>query len=269
MKPVTFETLKVNAPLFTELKSGKYAWWEKMKNNHRLYIEIRKDNQINVYYEGGSVVRLHYCSRHKKVQAFTHEKYLGRKGGKYIECADELNRLLDTIISNISAHYSQKNGLEKENWSEKYIQGNIITSHRTDYIDSEFAYKNVDWDIRVDLIEAINGDIRFVELKRIDDGRMLKETDDAPEVVAQVKGYKDFINQHRNEILTYYQKVWDIKHNLNLPNVPIRPVSVNKEPLLIIFNRWTRTTRGREEHTRRMENILKREQINYSIYERI
>ena len=58
MAQVTFETLNPKAPLFEELKSGKYTWWEKVKNDSRLYIEIRKDNQINVYYEGGSVIRL-------------------------------------------------------------------------------------------------------------------------------------------------------------------------------------------------------------------
>ena len=67
MAKVTFETLNPNAPLFSELKSGKYAWWENIKQNHDLYIEIRKDNNINVYFQGGSVVKLHYCSKHKKI----------------------------------------------------------------------------------------------------------------------------------------------------------------------------------------------------------
>lgn len=92
MKKVTFNTLNPNAKLFSELKEKSPKWWEMVKNDLRFYIEIRKDNQVNVYYEGGSVVRLHYCSKHKKLQAFTHEKYLGNdKGHSYIECADILD----------------------------------------------------------------------------------------------------------------------------------------------------------------------------------
>ena len=71
MAQVTFEKLNVESALFAELKSGKYPWWEKVKNNPNLYIDVRKDNNINVYFEGGSVIKLHYCSRHKKIQALS------------------------------------------------------------------------------------------------------------------------------------------------------------------------------------------------------
>jgi hypothetical protein len=37
MAQVTFESLNPSAPLFAELKSGKYAWWEKVKANPDLY----------------------------------------------------------------------------------------------------------------------------------------------------------------------------------------------------------------------------------------
>ncbi len=265
MAQVTFETLNPKAPLFEELKSGKYTWWEKVKNDSRLYIEIRKDNQINVYYEGGSVIRLHYCTRHKKVQAFTHVKYLHGKGDGYEECADKLNELLDTIITNIPKFYSQKNGTKKEKWSEKYIQGQYILKNRLQYIDSEFAYKENPFDIRVDLVECIDGKIRFVELKRLDDGRMLKKTDESPEVVEQVRSYKEFIEKHQNDIIEYYQKLWEIKKSLNLQVTDTCPCSVNKDPLLLIFDRWEKTSKGREVHTHRMGEILQREKVNYVI----
>ena len=120
MAKVTFETLNPKAKLFSELMDvQKYPWWQKVKDNDDLYIEVRKDNNINVYYQGGSVMRLHYCSRHKKVQAFTHEKYIYGKGDKYIDCANLLNEKLDDIIKNIPVYYSQKKGISKEKWSEK------------------------------------------------------------------------------------------------------------------------------------------------------
>ena len=274
MAKVTFETLNPNAPLFSELKSGKYAWWENIKQNDDLYIEIRKDNNINVYFQGGSVVKLHYCSKHKKIQAFTHRKYLYGDGTGYVECS--LNKDLGTIIRNIPRYYSKtenqkdsktENQKGKENWSEKYIQSQYIIKYHSNYIDSEFAYKDDSFDIRIDLIECINGELRFVELKTIDDGRMLKKTDDNPEVVEQVEAYKNFISDHnkRKKIVEYYQKVWEIKKDLGLTIPEERPSSLAEKPLLLIFNRWTNSTSRRDEHTSRMEKILKNKDIDYKI----
>lgn len=272
MANVTFETLNPNAPLFSELKSGNYSWWENIKNDSRLYIEIRKDNYINVYFEGGNVAKLHYCSKHKKIQAFTHRKYLYGDGTGYVECSLDKDKDLETIIKNIQKYYSKtkdekgkEKGKEKEEWSEKYIQSQYIINYRSKYIDSEFAYKDDSFDIRVDLIECINGELRFVELKTIDDGRMLKKTDDNPEVVEQVEAYKNFISNNKPEkIVEYYQKVWEIKKDLGLTIPEERPSSLAEKPLLLIFNRWTKSTSRRDEHTDRMEKILKKD-IDYKI----
>lgn len=265
MAKVTFETLNPNAPLFSELKSGKYAWWENIKQNRDLYIEIRKDNNINVYFQGGSVVKLHYCSKHKKIQAFTHRKYLYGNGTGYAECS--LDNDLETIINNIPNMYSGKKGYEKENLSEKYIQSQYIINYHSNYIDSEFAYKDNLFDIRVDLIKCINGELQFVELKTIDDNRMLKRNDDNPEVVKQVKAYKEFIQKYKEEIIEYYKKIWSIKNNLGLIIPEERPSSLAEKPLLLIFNRWTKSTPRRGEHTSRMEEILRNNDndIDYKI----
>lgn len=268
MAKATFETLNPDAPLFSELKSGKYAWWENIKKNHDLYIEIRKDNNINVYFQGGSVVKLHYCSKHKKIQAFTHRKYLYGNGTGYAECS--LDNDLETIINNIPNMYSGKKGYEKENLSEKYIQSQYIIKYHSKYIDSEFAYKDDSLDIRIDLIECINGELRFVELKTIDDSRMLKRNEDNPEVVEQVEAYKNFISNYKPEkIVEYYQKVWEIKKDLGLTIPEERPSSLAEKPLLLIFNRWTHSTSKRINHTQRLKEILDREKIDYVIKEDI
>lgn len=266
MVKVTFNTLNPNAPLFTELNSGEYVWWKKVKSDARLYIEIRKDNSINVYFQGGSVVRLHYCSKHKKIQAFTHRKYLygGNEYG-YVDCFSFLDNDLEKIINNIPLKYSGKKGHEKEKWSEKYIQSQYIIKNHPKYIDSEFSYKDESFDIRIDLVECVNGELRFVELKRLDDGRMLKKTDECPEVVEQVKAYKGFIYQYEKDIVEYYKKIWAIKNKLGLINPEKCPSSLAKSPLLLIFNQWTYKTKSRTEHTYRMEEILKRESIDYVI----
>ena len=267
MANVTFETLNPNAPLFSELKSGNYSWWENIKNDSRLYIEIRKDNYINVYFEGGNVAKLEYRSKDNTIQTSTHSKYLHGNGDDYVECSLDKDKDLETIITNIRRYYSKtEDEKEKEEWSEKYIQSQYIIKYHSNYIDSEFAYKDDSFDIRVDLIECINGELRFVELKTIDDSRMVKRNDDNPEVVEQVEAYKNFISNNKPEkIVEYYQKVWEIKKDLGLKIPEKRPSSLAKKPLLLIFNRWTKSTSRRDEHTSRMEEILRNNDIDYKI----
>lgn len=263
-KPITFGALKSDAQIFKELESGRYAWWERVKSNPDLYVEIRKDNEVHVYYEGGRVLRMRYCSKRKEVQAFTHNKYLTRDENAtgYENCAKLLDAQLDTIIENVHL-YSRKYGIEdKEKWSEKYIQGNLIINHRSQYLDSEFAYNS--GDIRIDLVECVNGEIRFIELKRIDDARMVTK-DGKPEIVDQIEQYQIFIDLHEKEIIDYYQIVYDIKARLGLSIPPISPEKLNPMPFLLIFNRWVKDHPMREKHKIEMEKILKDKKIDYKI----
>lgn len=270
MAKTTFNTLKSNAKIFDELKNNNPFWWQYCKNEKAFYIEVRKDNNINVYFEGGSIIKVHYCSKHKELQTFTHYKYLGLadKSRTYVNCASTIDKQIDTIINGIRQYYSQKNGSDKSSWSEKYIQGQLIINNRDTHLDSEFAYTDESGNnVRIDLVKCVNGTVVFVELKRLDDGRMLKKTDDSPEIVFQMKSYADFITKYKEQILTYYQKVYDIKKELGLPVPRVRPQKVSTVPELLIFNRWTyMDNRGRRKtHLCRMEEILQREKVTYSI----
>ncbi|WP_287072030.1 hypothetical protein [Prevotella sp. LMAG:51] len=278
---ITFDILKPEAKIFQELKKNP-SWWARFKNDSSLYIEIRKDNQVNVYFEGGSVARIHYCSKHKKLQVFTHHKYLNlpapSKRNAYIECSGIIDEpketnseilVCDKVIERVKTCYSQKhaiNGIvDKEKWSEKFIQGTLITQSSDFHLDSEFAYNDATDKNRIDLIRCDNGVITFVELKRIADGRMLHKTDESPEIVDQMNRYKDFITKYSVELLAYYQKLYDVKAELGLPVPQIRPSSINPEPHLLIFDNWTKETTGRKIHRERLIDILNREKINFSI----
>ena len=278
---ITFDILKPEAKIFQELKKNP-SWWARFKNDSSLYIEIRKDNQVNVYFEGGSVARIHYCSKHKKLQVFTHHKYLNlpapSKRTAYIECSGIIDEpketnseilVCDKVIERVKTCYSQKhaiNGIvDKEKWSEKFIQGTLITQSSDFHLDSEFAYNDATDKNRIDLIRCDKGVITFVELKRIADGRMLHKTDESPEIVDQMNRYKDFITKYSVELLAYYQKLYDVKAELGLPVPQIRPSSINPEPHLLIFDNWTKETTGRKIHRERLIDILNREKINFSI----
>ena len=278
---ITFDILKPEAKIFQELKKNP-SWWARFKNDSSLYIEIRKDNQVNVYFEGGSVARIHYCSKHKKLQVFTHHKYLNlpapSKSNAYIECSGIIDEpketnseilVCDKVIERVKTCYSQKhaiNGIvDKEKWSEKFIQGTLITQSSDFHLDSEFANNDATDKNRIDLIRCDKGVITFVELKRIADGRMLHKTDESPEIVDQMNRYKDFITKYSVELLAYYQKLYDVKAELGLPVPQIRPSSINPEPHLLIFDNWTKETTGRKIHRKRLIDILNREKINFSI----
>jgi hypothetical protein len=266
---ITFDKLKTDAKIFVEL-SKNAEWWKRFKEDSLLYIEIRKDNQVNVYFEGGSVARIHYCSKHKKLQIFTHKKYLNRESNiTYPECSDCIDEKYETILKQVQDCYSQKKGkigdnMSKEKWSEKYIQAGLIVNNRSIHLDSEFAYNDDQSKNRIDLIKCIDGVVTFVELKRINDGRMLHEDDNTPlEIVDQMERYKQFIEKYEAQLLTYYQRVYDIKMSLGLPVPDNRPVKINLTPELLIFDGWEKSTERRRVHRERMYKILKEKDIKY------
>ena len=71
--------------------------------------------------------------------------------------------------------------------------------------------------------------------------------------------------RYSDELLAYYQKLYDIKVGLQLPVPKSRPTSINPEPHLLIFDTWEKNTPGRDTHRCRLQEILQREKIEYSI----
>ena len=270
--PVTFDTLKTEARIFHELNNNPH-WWKQFKEDSSLYIEVRKDNQVNVYFEGGSIARIHYCSKNRKLQVFIHHKYLGipkpANNNPYVEYSDKIGSCLNDVLDRVKTVYSQKGSIDgvvpKEKWSEKYIQGTLIVQSRQYHLDSEFAYNDSETNNRIDLVRCSDGMVTFVELKRMGDNRMLHETDATPEVVYQMNRYKQFIEKYSSQLLEYYQKLYDIKKLLELPVPESRPVCINPIPELLIFDCWEKNTKGRDEHRRRLCEILQKEDVKFSI----
>lgn len=247
------------------------TWWRRLVNDPSVYIDIRKDNNINVYFEGGSVANIHYCTKHKRLQVLTHHKYLDMPSSQlaYVECSDVIDNKIDLIKDRIKENYSQKhskNGIiAKENWSEKYIQGMLVLGSPEQHLDSEFAYKDVDTDIRIDLVNVQNGFLTFIEIKRLDDNRMLNSTEDNPEVITQMRQYQKFLSERRSDLLEYYQQLYKIKQELGLKVPSTFPVEIDVIPQLLIVNRWEKEHYKRRQHLERVISILNREGIRYEI----
>lgn len=226
MRNSHFTSLNPKDVLFKKLKGSNPAWWQFVKENIKpggFYVDIRKDNSLNVYYNGGSLLKITFSKG--LVKGKIHQYYLGIAGSKYIDY--ELDRLpmdVNEIKKRIVSKYSDT--------SENGIKARLICDPNAKYIDSEFAYpeiigkkkdkygKEVDAYLttRIDLTKLENSKIVFVELKRIEDGRLLTNEyeNGQPEILFQMKAYHQFIKAHKEEITNYYKTLFAIKCDLEI-----------------------------------------------------
>lgn len=256
-------------------------WWIIAKNDPDLYIDIRKENEVIIYYNGGRAAGIKYYKKKKVLKVTAHPKYLGHtdiKDQKYYKndkkhtpiyqpCEDWLENRLGELKSNIIKYYSKvENG---EDTSEKRIQGRLIINGREKYLDSEFEHRLRDGErhtIRIDLVKIENGRIIFEELKRIKDDRLMTK-DGHPEILTQMQEYKDFLAINISALGDYYKELYKIKEKLGLPVPPVKDVNaliVDNEPQLIIANNYNKITPDRETRIKDIEKILKSKDIVYS-----
>ena len=239
--------LDPKAPLFTCLKENPPAWWEMLRNDPELYIDIRKENKVMVYYQGGRVAAIAY-KRGYGVSAMIHPKYVGVDSDKEQEIAHRLDStLLKQIKVKIEENYSQRSDNDIQ---EKLIQGNCVIKNRNLYLDSEFAhrqYKGQSHTVRIDLVKIINNEIVFEELKKITDPR-LRTSKGRPEIIQQMNAYMEFLEENNNTLEAYYKTLLRIKINLGLHVPSIQDVDnlqVRITPELTIFNTYDKITKDR------------------------
>lgn len=276
----TTSLLNPKAKLFEELKIQQPKWWNLLREDEELYIEIRKDNSINVYFFGGSIARINYKN---DFEARIHQKYYRdvtpqdktkkRKDLKYVQInlaefdKKELGEIKNLIKTNY-IKYSDENKSEKI--SEKYIQGKMILEN-PNYIDSEFQFdKNKQiGKLRIDLIELKDGILSLLELKGIFDNRLRNDVfknPNAPEIIKQIEKYRKFINEYKVEIIEYYKKLIEIKQSLGLTKIENTNFTINEDPKLIIANTYIKPlSKQREKRIEDIKNTLDNYKISYKI----
>lgn len=281
MKELNYK-LDVNASLFKKLKDNPPVWWTKVKQHPKLYIEIRKDNYINVYYQGGSIAKIFYDEG--KIKAESHPAYMDltyEKGESvnYLDCTSWLETKLDQMLINVEKKYSNKDEKDKnpENISEKKIQSELIINNRNKYLDSEFQHlietifnpkenKSENKFIRIDLVKVENNTITFVELKHIKDNRLLnKDVNSEPEIICQMTKYKEFIEANKDKFVEYYTQLHKIKSNLDLPVPNITNLSINTTPELLIIDVYQKLNDRRKNRIANIKQVLERNKIVYNI----
>jgi hypothetical protein len=278
-----FSLLNPKAPLFEEIRIQQPKWWNLLREDKELYIEIRKDNSINVYFLGGSVARISFKN---DFEGKIHHKYLednkfngnannGTDKTEYRQIdflelnKNKISEIKQRIKNNYIKHCNDENQSEKV--SEKCIQGNMIKEN-PNYIDSEFQFNKDDeiGKLRIDLIELSNGVLSFVELKGIFDSRLRNDVlrnQSYPEVVKQMAKYSKFIAKYKVDIIDYYKKIIEIKNSLGLTNIENANFTINKTPKLIIANTYKKvpTPKKRVERINEIEKLLNIKKINYEI----
>ncbi len=256
--------------LFKELSEHAPKWWELLKQDKEIYIEIRKDGYMDAYYNGGAIVKeLRYSSSDFKAKI--HAKYLGEKGDKYTKCPLDIldEKLLEKIKKIIrEEHYPQG--------SEKGIQAKLIGTDGF-YLDSEFQY---DKD-RIDLVwlDVVDKKIIFQELKHISDARLLKKIDkkglanfDDEDILRQMQKYEKIIEEKKNDLLEYFKELFKKKKELGILSKKMDAISdlsdytiEGKPKLLIVDYEEPYAENSRKaQRKKNIESKLKKNNISYS-----
>ena len=260
-----FDALDEECRLWQELENNPPQCWKNILEDKALYVEIRKDNYVNVYYYGGNVALLRWTGG--KITAETHRKYLGKpdETDLYQDCTEILHSKegLDLIKENIREEYHKLSKREKTDEqnrvytsNEKWVQGELKLRFPKRYIDSEFAYRigknNL---IRFDMVELKGNELRFIEIKLITDSR-LRSNDKKPEIINQMRKYSHFIREHTEVLKDYYTKLLRIKKRIGLWNGETEIEHIALKPILLIVNTYKGIlSKGRENRKNSIEEL--------------
>ena len=217
--------------LFKQLAKEQPVWWQNICKNTHLYIDVRKNNSLDVYYNGGKIIDLSYS---KYFQGSIHFKYIPvTSKNNYVPFLFSEGTIgidkdkLDFIdLDNFSPEKMSEIQKLVSNYypasSEKGIQAEFLLNNSS-FIDSELQFKHKEKDFRFDLVWVDTGRNKLfvVELKTTKDSRLYfnersRNSKKYDKIDAQLTEYRDFIKEHKLDLIEYYKKVLIIKKQLQI-----------------------------------------------------
>ena len=241
MSKTNLKVLTVKHKLFQKLITETPQWWQILKNDKDIYYEIRKGSTIEIYYNGGCIIRGLGIDNSGRFVWKTHTKYLLPNSSEYIKNTESKKiQLIDTNFIDEKSLECIKSNIKKyyPNSSEKGNQGAFICQKNSCFIDSEFAF-NDEKKKRIDMvwIDIKSKEICFVELKLPSNAELFDGS-----ITNQLTKYKEFAENENKNILSYYKSLFNLKKQLNLlPHKLINLDNINdytlcNKPLLLISN---------------------------------
>ena len=273
----SYFNLDEDAPLFNALTKMP-QWWKCVLEDGDLYCNVRKDNRVNVYYRGASIMSL--CFEDNKVNCEIHNYYLGYekeictllgvKYGNVKSNPEDIVCRISTIKKRVEANKKfmaccdcdKKNG--KKYSSEKFVQSQMYLNNKF-YIDTEFALTLDDeTTIRIDLAGlSEDGKICFEELKLVDDTRLRPSGGKRAEILNQMDSYDKFLKEaakikgeHFEPIIVeYYGKVARIMKKIGISRTDIIPSSVCDYVYLYIEQNYTKKHPSRDSAVKDIQDV--------------
>lgn len=257
---VKFSRLDPEHKLFHQLLQRNPIWWENIirnVENKNLYVEIRKDNYIDVYYNGGAILNLSYTNGFRGKIHFEYIPLMSK--GSYVPLTFSDDNIeidikkgevkfakLDNFSEEGISRFQKRIGKFFPPTSEKGIQADFVLNNSA-FLDTEFQYKTDKGDIRFDLV-WVDVNLRklfVVELKTISDPRLYfsersRDSENYNKIDAQLKKYREFIREERQNLLSHYEAVFVIKKKLGILPEGLRGLSslsgfmFEERPILLI-----------------------------------
>lgn len=257
-------------------------WWQILLNDKDLYCNVRKNNRINVYYRGASVMSLEWDESTNALKAKIHNYYLGNDKdlcgqpnvdyGNVELTPEEIVAYLPSIKKRVEANEKNIACLDGEEMhgknysSEKYVQSQMYLND-PEYIDTEFALSLDDGTpIRIDLVKlSDDGAICFEELKLVDDTRLRAKAEKPAEIIEQMSHYEQFLTEaseieganHEPIIVEYYDKVLKIMEKIGILRTSVKPSSVRDYVSLHIEQIYTKKTANRDKLIDQVKAVCK------------
>ena len=234
-------------------------YWSSIINDPDLHPEIR-DNKVTVYYRGAALIR-DLTLENKIFTGEVHFKYVPIRepaGSKYLKVSGNSEGLkfksiveplpLENCNAHILEEYKRMMRSVADN-PESSIVHSIVSKNGNTVIDQEIKFQ-LAGDSKSDKIDVCHFDtthnsLTFVEVKGKHDSRLKSRTDDPPEVIHQLKRYREQIESHYQEIINAYQSTIKLKQRIGLGNrlsaVPQGTLSLLMKKIVLVIGGCTKS----------------------------